>query len=157
MSLWLLVLGLVAFIAGFIVYSLGWHEYTYHAWPDERLLQFDFMVFGHGAQIAGVTVAILGLVLLALSFVEVKSKGGFASIVLGVLVFGSGAIINGFGYHLYHYYPHPYFTYVPTWGEPGFVMMEYGRWGEGAGVALIILGIALYVAAFVEDRSSHNR
>lgn len=57
-----LVLGLVVYAAGAILYSYGWHEYQYWNVGEDRSFAFDMLEWGTWVERAGISLVILGLV-----------------------------------------------------------------------------------------------
>jgi hypothetical protein len=70
-SLISLVLGLVAYAVGFLMYSYSWHRYNYFGLGEDRSSWFKMMEWGNWVEGAGIMLVILGVVL----YVVWKRKG----------------------------------------------------------------------------------
>ena len=69
-----LVLGLVAFATGFLMYSYGWHHMYWFGLGDSRLTAMRMWEWGQWAEGAGIILVILGVTLLALGIMRWDRK-----------------------------------------------------------------------------------
>lgn len=144
---WLLAIGLIVYVAGVVIYSYGWHKAYYFNLGEDITLAPSLMALGRMVQISGLILVILGLVFFVAGILKGVPRRSLTSLVLGVLAYGVGAFIHSLGSFSATY------RYSLMTGGPwplvdratAFKLMEWGRWAEGAGVALIILGLLLYM------------
>ncbi len=149
----LLLAGLFAYAVGVILYSVGWHDYHYfglgHGGGSSA---YGMMVIGDLAQITGVVLVALGFVVLVGALMKGVPRGSLMSIILGGLVVGIGDMIREFGYYYYVY--GVTFNPSPVSAMTGYRLWEWGRWIEGAGAVLIIMGLVLAVSAIRKRRAT---
>jgi hypothetical protein len=76
-----------------------------------------------------------------------KSKvfmASFISLILGLVVYAAGFLLYSYSWHRYYY-----FSFGETGHGDWYRMMEWGNWAEGAGIILVILGVALIALGIV--------
>jgi len=73
-----------------------------------------------------------------------KSKvfmASFISLILGLVVYAAGFLMYSYYWHRYYYegFGQGNSSMMGDW----YRMMEWGNWAKGAGIMLVILGVAL--------------
>ena len=148
--LWLLAIGLLVYVVGVIIYSYGWHKSLYFNLGEDRTFANGLVSLGQLLQISGLVLVFQGLVFLFAGFLKGVPRMSLISVVLGVLAYGIGYFSYSFG--------SSYGSFPRIWLiqdlRTALNLMEWGRWTEALGVALIILGLLFYVA---ERRKKRGR
>lgn len=76
-----------------------------------------------------------------------KSKiflASFISLILGLVVYATGFLMYSYSWHRFYY-----FSLGETGRRDWYRMMEWGNWAEGAGIILVIFGVALIALGIV--------
>jgi len=69
-----LILGLVVYAAGFLMYSYAWHHYNYWGLGEDRSGSFRMMEWGQWAEGSGTILVFLGVAFMALGIVRWNRK-----------------------------------------------------------------------------------
>ena len=69
-----LILGLVVYAAGFLMYSYSWHRFYYWNLGADRDIWYRMMEWGNWAEGAGIILVILGVALIALGIMRRHRK-----------------------------------------------------------------------------------
>jgi len=73
-----LILGLVVYAAGFLMYSYSWHRYNYFGLGENRSDWYRMMEWGNWAEGVGIILVILGVALIAFGIMRWDRNQGHA-------------------------------------------------------------------------------